>query len=110
MVTTIDCSNDEEMAAEIESYLSRQGYETKIDGPLVLTSNNKNIKKSLEFFIKTAQKVGYEILEADSETFVVAKVVGIEDFNLSRCEMCGFVASEEELFAHRRAHGIGFIG
>ena len=110
MVTIIDCANDEEMAAEIESYLSRQGYETKIDGSLVMISNGKNIKKNLESFIKNIQKVGYDILQADSETFVVAKVVGIEDFDLSRCEMCGFVASEEELFAHRRAHGIGFIG
>ena len=109
MVTTIDCANDEEIAVELERYLSQQGYDTKIDGSLVMISNDKNIKKSLESFIKNNKKIGYGILQADSETFVVAKVVGIEDFDLSRCEMCGFVASEEELFAHRRAHGIGFI-
>lgn len=110
MVITIDCANDEEMAAHLENYLSRQGYETKIDGSLVMISTDKNIKKSLESFIKNTEKTGYEVIQADSETFVVARVVSIEDFNLSRCEMCGFVASEEELFAHRRAHGIGFIG
>lgn len=110
MVTTIDCANDEEMASDLQNYLSKQEYEAKIDGSLVMISNDKNIKKNLESFIKSTQKTGYEILQAYSETFVVAKLVSIEDFDLSRCEMCGFVASEAELFAHRRAHGIGFIG
>jgi len=109
MVTTIDCANDEKMAADLERYLSEQGYETRIDGSLVIITNDKNIKKNLESFIKNTQKVGYEILEADSGTFVIAKVAHIEDFGLSSCEICGFVASEEELFAHRRAHGIGFL-
>lgn len=109
MVITIDCANDEEMATELENYLSRQGYGTKIDGSIVI-SNDKIIKKNLQSFIENTQKAGYEILQADSETFVIAKLVSIEDFELSRCEMCGFVASEAELFAHRRAHGIGFIG
>jgi hypothetical protein len=107
---TIDCANDEEIAIDLERYLAKQGHETKIDGSLVMIPNDIEIKKSLESFIKNTQKTGYDVLEADSETFVIAKVVSIEDFELSRCEMCGFVASEEELFAHRRAHGIGFIG
>lgn len=36
MVTTIDCANDEEMAAELERYVSEQEYETRIDGSLVI--------------------------------------------------------------------------
>lgn len=109
MVTAIDCANDEEMAAKLERYLSEQGYETRIDGSLVIITNGKNIKKNLESFIKNTKMIGYDILQADSETLVIARVVHIEDFNLSQCEICGFVALEEELFAHRRAHGVGFL-
>jgi len=42
----------------------------------------------------------------DSNIFVIAKKADVEDFGLARCEICGHVAFEEELFAHRRAHGI----
>ena len=109
MVTVIDCANDEEIATNLKEYLSTRGYEAIKDDSLVIITDGKDIKKNLESFIKDTDKIGYKILQSDSETFILAKVVHIENFGLPICEICGYAAPEEELFAHRRAHGIGFL-
>jgi len=109
MVTVIDCANDEVIATELKEYLFTRGYEAKKDDSLVIITDGKNIKESLGSFIKDTNKIGYQILQSDSETLILAKVMQIEDFGLPTCEICGYAAPEEELFAHRRAHGIGFL-
>lgn len=108
MTVIVDCANDEEIATNLKEYLSTRGYEARKDDSLVIIKDGKDIKENLDSFIKDTNKIGYKMLQSDSETFVLAKVVQIEDFGLPRCEICGYAASEEELFAHRRAHGIGF--
>ncbi|MGI0082605.1 MAG: hypothetical protein ACREAF_02785 [Nitrosopumilaceae archaeon] len=107
MTLVVDCANDEEIVRELVEYMSKHGINAKVEGALVVTNEN-DTQKRLESFIKDTGKSGYEILRSDPETLVLAKVVRIEDFDLPRCEICGYVAPEEELFAHRRAHGIGF--
>ena len=109
MTAIVDCANDEAIATNLKEYLSARGYEARKDDSLVIITNGKDIKENLESFIKDTNKIGYKILQSDSETFVLAKVVQIEDFGLPICEICGYAAPEEELFAHRRAHGIGFL-
>ncbi len=101
----IDCAFDEEFSNELANYLNKKGHKTKqVDSQVIL--DVKIGKEVLFDFLKHAKKTNYNILEMDSNIFVIAKKVDVEDFGLARCEICGHVAFEEELFAHRRAHGI----
>lgn len=101
----IDCASDEEIASEIVKYAISLGYNVKQENSYVII-NEKNVKNILKSFIKHTDKSDYDILQADPETFVLAKLTSIKNFGLSTCEICGYVATDEELFAHRRAHGI----
>ncbi|HSF28528.1 MAG TPA: hypothetical protein VLA53_05875 [Nitrosopumilaceae archaeon] len=104
-MTVIDCADDEEIASNLVKYLISLGHDARQDNSLVII-NERNVKNILKSFIKQAGKSGYDILQADSETMVLAKLTSIRNFGLSTCEICGYVAADEELFAHRRAHGI----
>ena len=101
----IDCAFDEKFSKELINYLNKKGYKTNQTGSQIIL-DVKIGKEVLFDFLKHAKKINYDILEMDSNTFVIAKKVDVEDFGLGRCEMCGFVAFEEELFAHRRTHGL----
>ena len=101
----IDCAFDEKFSKELTNYLNKKGYKTNQTGSQAIL-DVKIGKEVLFDFLKHAKKINYDILEMDSNTFVIAKKVDVEDFGLGRCEMCGFVAFEEELFAHRRTHGL----
>ena len=104
-MTVVDCAGDEEIASDLTKYAISLGYDARQDNSCVII-NEKNVKNILKLFIKQAGKSEYDILQADSETIVLAKVMPIRDFGLATCEICGYVATDEELFAHRRAHGI----
>lgn len=105
MTVTVDCAGDDEIASDLTKYLISLGHEAKQDNSYVLI-NEKDVKNILKLFIKHSGKSDYEVLQVDSETIVLAKIMPITEFGLATCEICGFVASDEELFAHRRAHGI----
>jgi len=101
----IDCAFDEEFSKELTNYLTEKGHKTKqVDSQVIL--DVKIGKEVLFDFLKHAKKTNYDILEMDSNIFVIAKKADVVDFGFGRCEICGYVAFEEELFAHRRAHGI----
>jgi len=104
-VTVIDCAGDEEIASDLVKYVISLGNDARQDNSCVII-NEKNVKNILKSFIKHTGKSDYDMLQADSETIVLAKLTSIRNFGLSTCEICGYVATDEELFAHRRAHGI----
>ena len=104
-VTVIDCASDEEIASDLVKYVISLGHDARQDNSYVII-NEKNVKNILKSFIKHTGKSDYDMLQADSETIVLAKLTSIRNFGLSTCEICGYVATDEELFAHRRAHGI----
>ena len=107
-MTIVDCAGDEEIAKALTKYATNQRYDARQDDAMVII-NEKNVKNILESFIKDAGKSGYDILQADSETLVLAQIKSIEDFGLMECDICGYVATDAELFAHRRAHGIQLL-
>ena len=107
-MTVVDCAGDEEIASELTKYAISHGHDAKQNDSIVIIKE-KNVKDILKSFIKYAYKSGYDILQADEENFVLAKVRPIKDFGLATCEICGYVATDEELFAHRRAHGIQLL-
>jgi len=104
-VTVIDCAGDEEIASDLVKYVISLGHDARQDNSCVII-NEKNVKNILKSFIKYTGKSDYDMLQADSETIVLAKLTSIRNFGLATCEICGYVATDEELFAHRRAHGI----
>ncbi len=72
--------------------------------------NEANVEQILESFLVETKRRGYKVRNIDPTNFLLAKEVPIEDFGFLRCEMCGYVVSnEEELLTHRRAHGIQLL-
>ncbi len=111
-MTTIDCAYDEEMADKLVEYLNSEEEEgegeysaTKEKDAHVLT-RNKITKKTLDKFLAESGIEGYNVMLSEPDMFILAKKTSVEDFGLAQCEICGFVAFDEELFAHRRAHGL----
>ena len=101
----IDCAFDEKFSKELTNYLNKKGYKTNQTGSQVIL-DVKIGKEVLFDFLKHTKKINYDILETDSNTFVIAKKVDVKDFGLGTCEICGLVDFEEKLFSHRWTHGL----
>jgi hypothetical protein len=106
---TIDCANDSEIAVDLANYLKNHNFEAKMEESSVMV-NEANVEQILESFLVETKRLGYKVRKIDPTNFLLAKEVPIEDFGFLRCEMCGYVVSnEEELLTHRRAHGIQLL-
>lgn len=107
----IDCAFDEKLANELKQYLLENGFTACNEDDGVIKVDSLKLKKEdLELFLKKTGKIkDYQLIPADSDTIIIAIKVPIEDFGLARCTICGFVAYQEELIAHERAHGIGLL-
>lgn len=105
----IDCACDIEIAIELANYLRNHGFHIKLEETSVIV-NEENAEQILKSFLEETNRSGYNIRRIDSTNLLLAKEVPIEDFGFLRCEMCGYVLSnEEELLTHRRAHGIQLL-
>jgi hypothetical protein len=108
-MVTIDCACDNEFALELASYLKNHGVDAKSEESIVVAKDT-DPEKILKSFLEDTGRQEYSIRKIDSENFLVSKEVPIEDFGFLRCEMCGYIVSnEEELLIHRRAHGIQLL-
>ena len=105
----IDCAGDNEIALELKNYLKNHGFDAKSEESLVIV-NEADVEKMLSSFLKETSRSDYNVRKIDSTNFLLSKEIPIEDFGFLRCEMCGYVVSnEEELMTHRRAHGIQLL-
>lgn len=105
----IDCAYDTNLAEELDKYLKDHGLQTKIEKSSLIVEK-QDLEKILKLFLAETERSDYKIRRIDSETFLVAREVPIEEFGFFRCEMCGYVvSSEEELLVHRRSHGIQLL-
>lgn len=105
----IDCAGDFEIAIELANYLRNHGFDAKSEEASVIV-NEENAEQILKSFLEETNRSGYNIRRIDSTSLLLAKEVPIEDFGFLRCEMCGYlVSNEEELLTHRRAHGIQLL-
>ncbi len=105
----IDCAYDNEIVQELEKYLKNLGFSAKTEESTVIVGDI-SIEQTLGSFLKETNRTEYSIRKIDATNFVLAKEVMIEDLGFHRCEMCGYaLSSEEELLAHRRAHGIQLL-
>lgn len=108
-MTIIDCACDDEIAKELASYLRNHGFDAKPEEASVIVSE-ENVEQILKSFLKETNRSGYKIRKIDSTNLLLAREVPIEEFGFLRCEMCGYIVSnEEELLTHRRAHGIQLL-
>ena len=103
---TINTAFDEKISEELVSFLKIEGISSKQKGSTVILNQDKLSKEILRKFLEKTNKQDYEVREISSKNFLISKTTNIEKFGLATCEICGFVTFEEELFAHRRAHGI----
>lgn len=107
----IDCAFDEFLASKLFEYLKDKRYNDvsiEEESKVVVRGSkelSKTCEKDLVDFAAESEE-GYEVTNTYNDGFLVAKKANVEDFGLSTCELCGYVAFEEELFAHRRTHGI----
>ncbi|GEM_PF-3452083 len=103
---TIDCAGDKEIALELENHLKNLGINVEVEESFV-NVDKLDVEKALNLFLKESGRTNYKIRKLDSENFLLSKEVSIEDLDLLRCELCGFVLPNEyELMNHRRAHGL----
>jgi hypothetical protein len=100
---------ESEMALELENYLNNHSFNAKTEGSTVIV-NEVNVEQNLELFLEETNHTKYSIRKIDTTNLLISREVPIEDFGFLRCEMCGYVVSnEEELLTHRRAHGIQLL-
>ncbi|MDE1830576.1 MAG: C2H2-type zinc finger protein [Thaumarchaeota archaeon] len=105
----IDCANDSELAAELGTYLKNHYIDVRIGDASVITTES-NLEEIIKSFLEETKRSGYSLRKIDPTNILLAKEVPIENFGFFRCEMCGYVVSnEEELLTHRRAHGIQLL-
>lgn len=105
----IDCANDPELAKNLGNYLHNHGFDTRIEESSVMVQE-ADVEQVIQSFLEETKRQGYSLRKIDSTNVLLAKEVPIEDFGFLRCEMCGYVVSnEEELLTHRRAHGIQLL-
>lgn len=105
----IDCANDSKIAIELGNYLKNHGFDARTEEASVIVGE-PNVEQIIRSFLEETNRSGYTIRKIDSTNILLAREVPIEDFGFLRCEMCGYVVSnEEELMTHRRAHGIQLL-
>ena len=119
----ISCAGDNELAKKINDYLidnispsSDTIYISVSEDELELVLeklgvSRQDIQKLLQDFIKSDPNLladRYSITEFD-DLFVVGIPKKLDEMTIN-CEMCGYVASDEEdLIIHKRTHGLIFI-
>ncbi|MDE1861926.1 MAG: hypothetical protein KGI33_03330 [Thaumarchaeota archaeon] len=108
-MAAIDCANDSDLASELSDHMRRHGLDARAEGPIVLVPDS-DVEESVRSFLKDTERQGYTLRRIDPSTLLLAREVPIEYFGFLRCEMCGYVTSnEEDLLTHRRAHGIELL-
>jgi len=86
-MTEIDCAQNNELADELTTFLRNESYSVTQENDLV-TVNEKLSK----------------ITPIDSDSYLIAIPIGIEDIGLESCEFCGYTAYRELVEIHRRSH------
>ena len=105
-MVVINCAGDTEIAFDLENYLKNIGVDAEAEGSIVIVKKT-GVDKLLDLFLMETNRSDYKIRQIDPVNLLLSKEVQIEDLDLLRCEMCGYVLSNEyELMNHRRTHGL----
>ena len=102
-MTEIDCAQNNKLAEELTIFLRNESYSVTQENDLV-TVDEKLSKSTLESFLKKTGRVGHKITPIDSDSYVIAIPLDLEDIGLESCEFCGYTAHRELVEIHRRSH------
>ena len=102
-MTKIDCAQNNELAEELTIFFRNEGYSVTQENDLI-TVDKKLSKSLLESFLKKTDRVKHKITPIDSDSYVIAIPLDLEDIGLESCEFCGYTAYHELVEIHRRTH------
>jgi len=99
----IDCARNSDLADDLVGFLQEKGYSTSQEEGLV-TSNEKISLDILKLFLDKTDRSKHKISFVDSDTFLIAIPMDLEDIGLESCEFCGYLGHHEDIEVHRRSH------
>jgi len=99
----IDCAQDGALAEELVSFLQEKEYSVSQEEGLV-TINEKISLDILESFLDKTERSKHKITFVDSDTYLIAIPMDLEDIGLESCEFCGYLGYPEDIEVHRRSH------
>jgi len=99
----IDCAKNSDLAEELVSFLQEKGNSASQKEGLV-TTREKIPRDILELFLDKTDRSKHKITFVDSDTYLIAIPMDLEDIGLKSCEFCGYLAHPEDIEVHRRSH------
>ena len=99
----IDCAQNNALAEELVGFLQEKGYSVTKDEALV-TTNEKIPLDILKLFLEKTDRSRHKITFVDTDTYLIAIPMDLEDIGLESCEFCGYTAHHEDVQVHRRSH------
>ena len=102
-MTKVDCAGNNELAEELTIFLQNESYSVTHENDLV-TVDEKLSKSILESFLKKTDRDRHKITLIDSDSYVIAIPLDLEDIGLESCEFCVYTAHRELVEIHRRSH------
>ena len=99
----IDCAKNSDLAEELVGFLQEKEYSVSQEEGLV-TTREKIPLDILELFLNKTDRSKHKITFVDSDTYLIAIPMDLEDIGLESCEFCGYLSHPEEVEIHRRSH------
>ncbi len=99
----IDCAQNNTIAQELTTFLRKGGHSANQDDDLIIIDEKLHIS-ILESFLKKTDRSKHKITIVDSDTYLIAIPMDLEDIGLESCEFCGYLGHPEEVEVHRRSH------
>ncbi len=99
----IDCAQNNAPAEELVGFLQEKGHSVSQEEALV-TTNEKIPLDILELFLEKTDRSKHKITFVDSDTYLIAIPMDLEDIGLESCEFCGYLGHSEDVRVHRRSH------
>ena len=99
----IDCAKNSNLAEELVDFLQEKAYSVSQEEGLV-TTNEKISPSILELFLDKTDRSKHKITFVDTDTYLIAIPMDLEDIGLESCEFCGYTAHHEDIQVHRRSH------
>jgi len=99
----IDCARNSDLADDLVGFLQEKGYSPSQEEGLV-TTNEKISLDVLKLFLDKTDRSKHKISFVDSDTYLIAIPMDLEDIGLESCEFCGYLGHHEDIEVHRRSH------
>jgi len=99
----IDCAENNDLAKDLVGFLQEKGFSVIQEEDLV-TIDKKIPLDILDLFLDRTNRSKHKITFVDSDTYLIAIPMDLEDLGLESCEFCGYLGHHEDIEVHRRSH------